>query len=312
MTDDRPAGGHAIVAPPGVQRPRGRRPRLVWELVGCAVRGHQVVGTDVARLRPQDAIVIREADGLRWYRCLRCDSWLPLPPPPAPACETLPPREQIAVPLRGRPLRDRFVLRIIAIDRFVHFLAIGALAVGIFLFANDEVRLRADWTRILNRLQGGVGGPIIDTSNGWLHDLDRLFAMSTGTLVLYGAGIAAYGVINLVEGVGLWSGGRWAEYLALVEVLVFVPIEVHELTLRVSPLKIIALVINLAIAAYLLFAHRLFGVRGGDRAYRAGRERDTGWESLERTAPRAGPVVLAGPQRDAGRAAARPPEGRVR
>jgi uncharacterized membrane protein (DUF2068 family) len=269
--------------PPGIER--RRRLSVVWELLACALQGHELVGTDVAQLRPEDALVVREHDGLRWYRCLRCDSWLPLPPPVAPARDHLPPREQIAVPLRGRPLRDRFVLRLIAVDRFLHFLVIGALAAGILIFAHDRARLRASWDRILYQLQGGVGGPISDTRHGWLHEIDRLFTVATGTLILYGLAIAAYALVNLVEAIGLWIGRRWAEYLAVVEVLVFVPIEVHELVLRVSVLKILALVVNLAIAAYLLVAHRLFGIRGGGRAYRAERARDTGWPALVRSAP---------------------------
>ena len=28
---------------------------------------------------PEDALVVREIGGVRWHRCLRCDSWLPLP-----------------------------------------------------------------------------------------------------------------------------------------------------------------------------------------------------------------------------------------
>ena len=53
----------------------------------------------------------------------------------------------------------------------------------------------------------------------------------------------------------------------------------------VSPVKIVALVINLAIAVYLLFAKRLFGLRGGSDAEERERARDQGWEALERTAP---------------------------
>ena len=270
---------------PGVARARRWRRRLAWELVGCAVSGHELLGTDVARIRDEDSVVAREHESLRWYRCLRCDSWLPLPAPSEPTRDTLPPRDQITVPPRGRALRDRFVLRLIALDRIVHFLLIGALAVGVLVFAHDRARLRADWTRILNRLQGAVGGPISDTTHGWLHDIDRLFTVSTSTLYVYAALIGAYAAINLIEAVGLWGARRWAEYLAVVEVLAFVPLEIHELTLRVSTLKIIALIINLVIAAYLLFGHRLFGLRGGDRAYHAERDRDTGWAALDRTAP---------------------------
>jgi hypothetical protein len=70
-----------------------------------------------------------------------------------------------------------------------------------------------------------------------------------------------------------------------VEVAVLVPVEVHELTVRVSPLKILTLLINLAVVAYLLWAHRLFGVRGGGRAEQEEKDRDTGWEPLQRATP---------------------------
>ena len=39
--------------------------------------------------------------------------------------------------------------------------------------------------------------------------------------------------------------------------------------------------------AYLLYAKRLFGLRGGARADEEIREQDVGWGALERTAPEA-------------------------
>jgi uncharacterized membrane protein (DUF2068 family) len=197
----------------------------------------------------------------------------------------VPGRAEIELPLRGRPLRDRYVLRAIAIDRVVHFLLVGALAVGVFIFLNDRSRLQGGWTRILNRLQGAVGGPLADSPHGLLNEVDHLFTVSSRTLLLYGLAFAAYAVINLVEAVGLWSARRWAEYLTLIEVVAFVPYEIYELTKRISVLKIIGLVINVAVVAYLLFAHRLLGIRGGGRADAAERERDTGWPALDRAYP---------------------------
>jgi uncharacterized membrane protein (DUF2068 family) len=92
-------------------------------------------------------------------------------------------------------------------------------------------------------------------------------------------------VLELVEAVGLWFAKRRAEYLTFVATAVFLPLEVYELTKTVSVLKITAFVINVAIVAYLLYAKRLFGLRGGGAAEEALRERDVGWEALERSAP---------------------------
>jgi uncharacterized membrane protein (DUF2068 family) len=280
------------------------RPRLRYELVGCGLHGHELVGTDLADI-PEEYRLVAFDDGpggTRWHRCLRCDSWLPMPPPAAPTSRTPPPLTDVAVPLRGRPLRDRFVLRLIAADRVVHFLALAAIAVAIFLFAHDRTKLQGEYTRILNRLQAGVGGPLSDTSHtGWLADFDKLFAIPTTHLYWYGIAVAAYAAVNGIEAFGLWGAKRWAEYLTLVEVVVLVPVEIHELTLRISPLKILTLVLNLAVVAYLLYAHRLFGVRGGGRADRAEREADTGWPALERATPWLPPVT--------GRVAAAPSAG---
>src|SRR5690349_3861075 len=91
--------------PPGTERPRRFRPRLRYELIGCGLHGHELLGTDVAHVRHEDALVLRvDADGLRWYRCLRCDSWLPLPPPVHPERDYLPARDEITLPLRGKAL----------------------------------------------------------------------------------------------------------------------------------------------------------------------------------------------------------------
>ncbi len=63
---------------------------------------------------------------------------------------------------------------------------------------------------------------------------------------------------------------------------VLVPYEVYELTLSISAFKVITLVINLAVVIYLLFAKRLFGLRGGHQAEQARRDASSGWGAIER------------------------------
>jgi uncharacterized membrane protein (DUF2068 family) len=277
---------------------RRYRPKLRYELIGCGLHGHELLGTDAAALRDGDQLFARETGGLRWYRCLRCDSWVVLTPPAQPARRYPPSREEITLPLRGRPLRDRYVLRLIAVDRILHFLVLSALAAAVFLFAGNKAALNADFTRILRDLQGGLGGPIATSRLGVVHDLERLFAVSITNLYLAGAAIAAYAALEGVEAIGLWLGRRWAEYLTFVATVVFVPYEIYELTKSVTALKVLTLVINLAIVVYLLFSKRLFGLRGGGRAERAEYDADVGWPAIERATPQPFP---AGPSPAYGR-----------
>jgi uncharacterized membrane protein (DUF2068 family) len=208
-----------------------------------------------------------------------------LTPPSAPEDKYPPPRATVVLPLRGRPLRDRYVLRLIALDRVLHFVVLGALAVAVILFADHKSVLNDDFTKVLQGLQGGLGGPVSNSAHGIVHDLRRLFSISTRNLYLVGAGAAVYALLEGTEAVGLWLGRRWAEYLTFLATVVFVPYEIYELTKSVSTLKILTLVLNLLIVVYLAVAKRLFGLRGGGRVEQAERERDTGWAAIERATP---------------------------
>jgi uncharacterized membrane protein (DUF2068 family) len=268
------------------ERPRRFRPRLRYELIDCGLHGHELLGTDAAEIRPEDAVFVRpDAEGFRWYRCVRCDSWLPLAEPGTAARPNPPDRSDIQLPLRGKALRDRYVLRLIAVDRGVHVLVLTAIAVAIFLFASDKASLHQDYTRILADLQGGLGGPVNDTHSGVVSELNKLFALSTTRLYLTGVAVSVYTALLAIEMVGLWYARRWAEYLTFVETAVLVPFEIYELTRTISYLKILTLVINLAVVMYLLLRHRLFGLRGGIAAEIAEREVDSGWVALERSGP---------------------------
>jgi uncharacterized membrane protein (DUF2068 family) len=295
---DPPTAVSAPTAAPGTERPRRYLPKLRYELIGCGLHGHELLGTDAAELRGGDQLFARDSGGVRWYRCLRCDSWVVLSPPSQPARRYPPSREEVTLPLRGRPLRDRYVLRLIAIDRVLHFLVLSSLAAAVFLFADHKAALNADFTRILHDLQGGLGGPMATSRRGIVHDLERLFAVSITNLYLVGVAIAAYAALEGVEAIGLWLGRRWAEYLTFVATVVFVPYEIYELTKSVTALKVLTLVINLAIVVYLLFSKRLFGLRGGGRAERAEYDADVGWPAIERATPQ---PFLAGPSPAYGR-----------
>jgi uncharacterized membrane protein (DUF2068 family) len=278
-------GAARAVIPPGAERTRRYRPKLRYELIGCGLHGHERLGTDAAELRPQDDLFARQFGGLRWCRCLRCDSWVALTPPTDPATRFPPDRGEVTPPLRGRPLRDKYVLRVIAVERAFHFLVLSALAAAIFLFASNKVALNADFTKVLNDLQGGLGGPVNRSNHGVVHDLQRLFAISTNNLYLVGIGVAAYACLEGVETVGLWLGKRWAEYLTFIATIIFIPYEIDELAKGVSALKLVTFILNLAIAVYLVWAKRLFGLHGGRRAEDAESERDSGWEAIERSSP---------------------------
>ncbi len=259
------------------------RARISWELLVCGLRGHELAGTDAAELRPDDAVLAREdPTGTRWYRCQRCDSWLALPRPEHPVRPHPPERSEIELPLRGKPLRDKIILRLIAIDRAFHLLVLGALGVLVLVFAADRNTLRDTFYKVMTDLQGGVASSRLHATHGLWYDLNNAFTTSSSHLHLLGAVLLAYGAVEGIEAVGLWYQRRWAEYLTFIVTTSLLPLEVYEILDHATPFKVVAFIINVVVVIYLLHAKRLFGLRGGVAANEAESEHDRGWEALER------------------------------
>ena len=289
---------------------RRRTPQNRYELLTCAWRGHVLVGTDATEVTATDALLVREAGGLRWYRCLRCDAWVAQEYPEHPTRVFVPGRDEIALPDRGPLLRDRYVLRLIAVDRAIHVLVFGSLSVLFFIFSRHQTAFQHDYTRLMNDLSGG--DPASIHLRGVLGHLKNLFQYTPTHLYELGIVLAVYAALEATEMVGLWMAKRWAEYLTFVATTLFVPLEVYEIVHGVSAFKVITLVINVAVVVYLLWAKRLFGLRGGHRAEHERRHRLSGWEAVERATPGFGPGQFErrAPEEPA-LDAARPEPGRV-
>jgi uncharacterized membrane protein (DUF2068 family) len=153
-----------------------------------------------------------------------------------------------------------------------------------FLFASHREALRGKAYRIIVDLQTGASGGRPAT-HGLLQDIERGFTLESDTIKLVGAVFAVYALVEGIEAWGLWYQKRWAEYLTFLVTTSLLPLEIYELAHRLTVFKLLAFVINVAVVAYLLYAKRLFGLRGGVAAEEHERAHDVGWEALERTAP---------------------------
>jgi uncharacterized membrane protein (DUF2068 family) len=236
-----------------------------WSLFGCARKGHVTYAPDEPELR--DRLRAPIAGGTAW-RCLRCGAFVPEGQPgtehghgPAAAAPLL---------RRGRELRDELILRLFAVERFIRFAVFAAAAYGVWRFKYDRGHIQQAFNHDLPAIRE------LYTDLGFNFDHSKLigliqhsFTLNARTLTYLAIGLVLYSLIELTEGVGLWLGQRWGEYFAMVATSVFLPYEVYDLTVKVTWLRVGALVINLVLVVYLVRSKRLFGVRGGKRAYEA-------------------------------------------
>jgi uncharacterized membrane protein (DUF2068 family) len=75
--------------------------------------------------------------------------------------------------------------------------------------------------------------------------------VTTNEVRIFAFAAVSYGVLELVEGVGLWLDKLWAEYLTVIATSLLIPLEVYELARRPSMWKAIGITVNVLIVIYL-------------------------------------------------------------
>lgn len=234
-----------------------------WDRRTCARRGHITYAPNEQHLR--ERLHAHTAVGDAW-RCLRCgDFALGKPRGTGPAAEAP------LVP-RGKALRDVFVLRVLSVERILRGAFIVLAAVAVWKFSNTQDSVQRLFNQDLTLFRPIARHFHYDLDNSPIvGTIQKTFHYRHSTLVVVAAALLAYALIEIVEGFGLWWGKRWAEYLTVVATAAFLPLEVYELMDKVSWLKIATMVINVLAVIYLLLAKRLFGLRGGAKAFEAER-----------------------------------------
>jgi uncharacterized membrane protein len=266
----------------------------------CAWRGHVTPASDADPLDGPLLIGVdvdvdaRDGTGtvpVRLARCLRCDAWCPSPRPDPATTSPLPAPAQMHVPRRGKALRSAVILRLIAVERVIHVVLYGTVALLAILLRTELSGVKS-WVRHLltqltstnNGTGNAFGGSLI------VKEGNHLLTLKSSTLDIVIAAAVAYAVIEGTEAVGLWRERRWAEYLTVVATVGFVPYEVDELTKGTSVLKILALALNLVVLVYLLWSKELFGI--GRLRHRRPEEPEDPLEPFYR--PTAGDVAIDG------------------
>jgi uncharacterized membrane protein (DUF2068 family) len=148
--------------------------------------------------------------------------------------------------------RDQ-IIELIAIFKFVKVAGLLAISFGLIhlLDPSTDHKLQ-NWIFTLSE---GASHP---------HVLQALVMITTFTpRHIQALSVVAlfYATLYMIEGIGLWHQSRWAEYLTIVATGLFIPLEIYEITRRFTPLRVGALVVNVAAVLYLIYRLRHEGER---------------------------------------------------
>ncbi len=230
------------------------------------MRGHVTPAATVATLRGgvDDALGV-DTGALRLARCLRCDLWIAHERPSVAdhaVASVLPPLDQLPRPRRGKALDDAVLMRLIAIDRGLHALIFGAIAVAIVFVRGRITTWQSGARQLTDDLTSVVSTTGRDPSRDWLvNQLQKVAGFHGDVLRVLLMTAVVYAFVEGAEAIGLWLERRWAEYLTVVATAGFLPFEIREIAHRASVLRVGALIVNLAVLVWLVINKRLFGFR---------------------------------------------------
>ncbi|MEC4762637.1 DUF2127 domain-containing protein [Mycobacterium sherrisii] len=226
-----------------------------WELATCALAGHVTYAPDDQALA--DRLSGTTGLGEVW-RCLRCAEFIVGEPHGRGRAEDAP------LIMRGKALRQAIIIRALAIERLFRAVVIMLAAYAVWKFRGARGAIQATLDRDLPVFR--AAGFKVDQMT-IVHELEKALAAKPSTLVLLTLTLAGYALIEVLEAVGLWLLKRWGEYFAVIATSVFLPLEIHDLAKGITMTRVVTLGVNVAAVIYLLVSKRLFGLRGGRKAY---------------------------------------------
>jgi uncharacterized membrane protein (DUF2068 family) len=138
-------------------------------------------------------------------------------------------------------------LLLIALFKLLKAALLFAIAVGAHRLLSTDVQTTfVHWAHALR----------VDPDNHIVHAvLSRITGLTPHQLQALSIGTILYGLLFTTEGVGLLLRRRWAESLTVISTALLLPVEIYELAVHVTWIKLSVLITNAAIVAYLL--HRL-------------------------------------------------------
>src|SRR6202049_4892334 len=134
-------------------------------------------------------------------------------------------------------------LLVIAAFKLLKGLALLAVGIGAHtLIDKDLVAILEHWVNVFR----------VDPNNHYLHSLlERCTDLSPQKLQELSIGTFFYAALLLTEGTGLALGKRWAEYFTIIATSSFIPLELYEIFKHATWMKVLLLLINVAVVAYL-------------------------------------------------------------
>ena len=145
------------------------------------------------------------------------------------------------MPSHGR--HPKATLRTVALFEATKGALVITAGLGLFALIHRDVQTLAEEIVRHFHLNPASGIPRIF--------LEAASTVDGGRLRLLALGAFGYASVRFAEAWGLWRGRPWAEWLGIVSGGIYLPLEIYELFISVTPVKVVTFLVNIFIVAIL-------------------------------------------------------------
>jgi uncharacterized membrane protein (DUF2068 family) len=155
------------------------------------------------------------------------------------------PAQHVNQPPQSMDKKAPLGLKLIAGAKIAKGAALACLSLGVFdLIHRDLTELAQRFVQVAK----------ISPENKYVElALVKIGLVDPSTLRRLGMLSALYASVQLVEGLGLWFGAAWAEYMVVISTGLFVPEECVGILKHPSWLRLVILVLNAVILVYVVY-----------------------------------------------------------
>jgi uncharacterized membrane protein (DUF2068 family) len=141
------------------------------------------------------------------------------------------------------------LIRLVAVFKLLKAVVLIVTGIGILKLVHMGVATELDhWIAMLG----------LDPGSRFVnHAIEKLTRLSPARIRELGLGSFVYAALFLTEGIGLWLLKRWAEWFTVIITSSLLPFEIYEIWRHPTAMKIVVLVINIAVVAYLIYHIRM-------------------------------------------------------
>jgi uncharacterized membrane protein (DUF2068 family) len=164
----------------------------------------------------------------------------------------------------GRRVEHRgFVIWYLIVERGLRGIAVLFLGGYLLTVRQGGIADRIESIELRYGLAEGSGSLLKRVAEYVLNQVGHLSARG---LVVLAVGSVLYGSLEVLEAAGLILRRRWAEYVVVIATGFGIPIEVREVLVHATFVRLGLLLINIAVVVYLVERKRLFIFDEGENA----------------------------------------------